>query len=210
MAQATPPVIFLDLTTPEVRLMDRAKTVGCGGFGATFSTAVPYHPPQLTLALEIARLNQDNFRLGEDVVCDVRMINTGDKSILLPWNPDSDTVYGKDCRGLGMSTPALSLEGSLGLKVIDPAGRTKFVGGHRLFALSGDTATLRALAPGQSACIRVSGSMDVPQVPTNSSLPKPAIHFKLIAVFDLRDSSLPNAYQTVVSTNDRRVTIAGR
>jgi hypothetical protein len=209
LAQAGPPELFLDLTTPAVKHMKEAKTVGCGSGGRVFVDHRPLRPPQLTLSLEIAWLNQDRFKLGDEVAYEVRLTNTGDKPVVLPWNPDSDIAYGKDCRGLARARGLLTLEASVKLNFIDDAGNAEPVGPDRLFGVRDDPGTYRVLAPQQSARIRVSDNLYLPQTAANASSAGGANHFKAIAVFDLRDSSLPNPYGTVVSTNGQDVTVFG-
>jgi hypothetical protein len=209
LAQATHGALFLDLTTSAVRRMDQSKTVGCGSGGGVFTSGTAQRPPQLTVTLDLEWLNQDHFRLGDHVVADVRLTNTGHDSITLPWNPDSDVVYGKDCRDLEKPRSSATLVGSLILKVVDSDGRARPIGGHELFALRDNPTTYRVLAPGQSARIRVDGRMYVSQGMTKSASAGATDHFKVVATLDLSDSSLPNAYQTVVSANSMDVTTIG-
>jgi hypothetical protein len=204
---ATEPELFLDLTAPQVKQMDHSNRVGCSAGGGLFVDDTPFRPPKLTVSLEIEWLNQKRFDLSEEAVGEVRLTNTGNQPIMLPWSLDSDIVYGKDCRDLEKPKPPGTLVGSLYLKLADSQGRAKLIGGHNLFALRDDEATYRVLAPQQSARIRLGGKVHPPDVPIGSA--GATNHFEVTAVFDLTDSSLPNAYQTVTSTNHKDVTVVG-
>jgi len=199
LAQGGGPTLFLDLTTPEVKAMDRSKTIGCHTGGGVAATGLPYRPPEPTLRVSIESVNGNAFKFGDVVVAHALLTNTGNEPLLLPWDPDRDVVYGKDCMGLGVPAPP-TLEGSLGLKVVDPQGNADFVGGHFLYGRRDAPSTYRVLAPQRSARIRVDGTF---YPPPERKGPRAAAsnRFMLIGVFDLTDSKLPKAYRTMVSAN---------
>jgi len=210
LRQEAQPTFFLDLTTPEVKEMDKSKTVGCHSGRGVYVTGGRLRPPRLTLGFDIEQVNRDRFRLGDVVVADMLITNTGNKPVLLPWNPDRDIVYGKDCNGLGLAGPPATLEGSMALKLVDSEGRGKWVGAHFLYARRDQPTSYRVLPPQQSARVRVDGRL-TPPLPATGIPPAPGpLRFKLIASFDLADSTLPNAYVTVVSENQKEVIVAGR
>lgn len=208
--QATVSPLFLDLTAPSVNEMDRSKTKGCGSAGAVYTSGQPIRPPQLTLTLEIERLNENQFTLGAAVVVDLRLTNTGEKPVVLPWDPDSDIVYGRDCEDFRKPAAAHTLLGSLAVKVVGTEGKANFVAGHELFGLHDDPETYRILAPQQSAHIRVSGKLDLSPAAIKALSSGATNHFKFIAVFDLTDTSMPNRYATVVSANPKDVIVSGK
>jgi len=184
--------------------MDEAKTIGCGSGGGVFvSDGPPPATPQLTLTLDVERLNQDRYNLGDEIVAELRLTNTGDRPIVLPWNPDDAIVYGKDCRDLHKPKPAGTLVGSIVVSFIDAAGHPQVQAGHELFGLLGTPSTYQKLLPQESARIRVGGKVYVANFMASS---EPA-HFQVVASFELRDSSLPDAYRTVTSINHQDVTL---
>jgi len=205
-AQTGEPTLFLDLTTAEVQAMDRSKTVGCHSGGGVMTSGVPFRRPQLTLRLSIDHLNGNTFKRGDVLIADVLLTNTGDKPVLLPWDPDSDIVYGKDCKGLPTPRPP-TLEGSLALKLLDHEGQGPFVGGHFLYARRDEAPTCRVLAPQQSARLRVGGMFYPTAARTGGSLAPGANTFRLVAIFSLTDSALPNAYEPVVSANHQNLAL---
>jgi hypothetical protein len=163
----------------------------------------------LTVAVAIEWLNQARFRLGDDVVCQFRVTNTGAKPIVLPWDPDSDVLYGKDCKGLAKLNTS-TLEGFVGFRFIDAEGRAWGVGAHRLFGLRDNPTTYCLLLPQNSARIRASGKVYLPELSSKLSLGEAVDGFKFRVVFDLNDSSIRNAYETLVSENYRDVILEGR
>jgi hypothetical protein len=86
------------------------------------------------------------------------------------------------------------------------AGRAEPEAGHELFALVSNPSTYRILLPRESAEIRVGGKVYLANMPSATAA-EPSSHFRVVASFNLSDSSLPNAYQTVMSLNYQDVTV---
>lgn len=210
--QMKQPELFLDLTTAKVVKMDRSRKVWCGSGGGVAVTGMPYQLPEVTLDLKVARVSERRFALGEAMAVDVRLTNTGDKSMTFPWDPDEYVIYGKDCKGLGPAGPEHpnTLAGSLVLELIGSGGKSKIVGGHGLYARMDQPETYRILQPGQSVIIRVGGKFYPPPAGKETRALAGAKRLKLIAVFNLTDSRLANRYKTIRSVNSVELTGVGK
>ena len=204
---------MMDLTTPEVRQMDDSRTSGCGSRGGKIATSGGSVPdPEVPLALQLESLNRSDFRTGDEVVAVVRLTNTGTKPVMIPWNPDSEAVFGKNCRWPYKSLGSTGLMGSVSLVFMDEAGYTQFLAGHGLYAISRRAETYRTLAPGQSAGIKIWGSVHFYNLIEKRrakglefKLPQ---EFVVSASLDLDDSALYLPYKTIRSKNFIRLKVA--
>jgi len=126
----------LDLTTPEARQREAAQTSVCGRVrgGIATTRGGPVRPPGLPLALEVESLNRNAYVVGDYVESALRFTNVGTKEILIPWSPDQETVFGKNCQWLPSSLGATGLRAMVSLEFMDEAGYRQFMGSHGLYA----------------------------------------------------------------------------
>lgn len=177
-----------------------------------FVSGRPNRPPELGLRLSIKDVSKRFVTAGQSLTADVRLTNTGDKSIALPWDPNQTIVYGKDCQGIGPPGPGhpVTLEGSLLLKLARGKVEGDVVGGHSLYSRMDQLDSYRVLQPGQSAVIRVGGKFNPPSTDNIGHPKRRPGTFRLIAVFTLTDSAKLNPYRSVVSENSVAVAEASR
>jgi len=203
---------ILDLTTPEIRQLDETRTAGCGSRGGGVVTSGGVVPdPEVPLSLQLESLNQTDYKTGDEVVGVVRLTNVGSKPVIIPWNPDSEAVFGKKCEWPYKSLGATGLKASVSLLFTDEGGHNEFIASHGLYGVSKRPKTYRTLAPGQSAVVKIRGSVHFDYIIEKRR--EKGLEFKLpqeFAVsgsFDLDDSSLLFPYKTVRSKNEIRVRI---
>lgn len=203
----------LDLATPEARQKEKARTTSCGGIGGSvFVTHRPVPEPlDLPLALHMESLSQAGYRVGEDITSGLRFTNVGSKPVLIPWSPDKGTVYGDKCEWLPKALGVRALRGMVRLEFTDETGYAQFIGSHSVYGISTRPDTYQTLAPGQSAVIRIWGTIGFwtiiekrKEKGLGFTLPQ---DFVVRASFDLDDTSLPLPYAPLHSENEVRVKV---
>ena len=207
--------LTLDLSAPEVIKDLEAMTGVCSG-GRTGAVAL-HHPetfknPALPLTLEILSLNGAEFRVGDHITAELRLINVGDKDVMLPWNIHSDTVYGPPPGCQWPKTPgATGLRGAFYLDVADPDRRTDINAASELYAISTVPNSYRNLAPGRNAQITISGRIHInfprPAANTGGSASGAPGAFTVTAVFKLDNSSMRSPFEKLRSINQLSITV---
>lgn len=207
--------LFLDLTTPAVADAERAQTWGCvGGFLAGSSDGCMYIPPRPALRLQITQLTGDTFRVGDEVVCELRITNTGNGPILIPWSVDPSILRTPKCEWLAKTKGTVGVTLTLGLDLVDQQGYSELTVAHELFGISSEPATVRTLAPQESLRVKMAGRANVSDIQARRakanlrlSLPQ---RFTVAGTLDWNDSAVFGAYSEVRSDNLLHVTISQR
>ncbi len=207
--------LFLDLTTPEVADVERAQTSGCGGGMLTGgSDGSIYVPPRPALRLEITHLNADTFSIGDEIVCELRITNTGGGPILIPWSVDRSIVWGPNCSWLVTTKGTVGVTLMLRLDLVDPQGYSQATVAHQLFGISSDHATVRTLGPHQSLRVKMADKTDVSYIQQRRAAANLRLNlpqrFTLAGALEWNDSAVFGAYSAVRSDNSFQVTISKR
>ncbi len=193
---------YLDLTKPATHHKEPQTVTGGGG-----GTSAPR--PELGMSLYIETLNRKSYEKGEVIISEARLVNTSSKPIAIPWSTDLCIVNGCDGSaptGRGQRT----LDATLSLEFIDPAGIRFGTFAVALFARMDDRNTYRTLEPNDSAVVKFGGPLQpgsaILSGPVNyeSKLPQ---EFTVTASYSLHDSALGNRYQDVHSKNQLRVSV---
>lgn len=201
---------FLDLTLPQ-RLPPPAKSsFGCGPRLSAGSEGGGFVLPTLPLAVEIVSFDKNGYAPGEEMVCEVRLTNVGNKPLRIPWSPNP-AYRNTDCSPVVQGMPEASFTGSLALVFTDSSGARHLVLLKSLYGRLAIPETFRVLAPGESAGVKLRERL----VFFNARPSEPAASVRLphdffvTAIYDLDDTSQGNPYRTVHSKNSMEVRIAG-
>jgi len=205
---------ILDLTTPEVRQKDKARTRVCGSVGGVVVTSGGVVPePELGLALQLESLNRGEYKIGEEVVAVLRLTNIGAKPLMIPWSPDPETIFGRNCEWRPGSPGVIALNGMISLEFRHQLGFEQFIASHGLYGNSKRPHTCRTLARGESAFVKIWGTVGFYNIIQKRR--EKGLEFKLpqdfvvSASFDLDDSTLRFPYKTLRSKNEVRVRVSG-
>jgi hypothetical protein len=199
------PEALLDLSSPEVRKRVESRVAWCGGvIAAQFPSA-----PKLPLRLEIKAVPPGPMKVGEELICDLAITNSGREPILLPWSPYQDVVYSEGCRWLPPGGRGLIAD--LRLELSDGDQRFEAIAAHRLYGASASALTLREVSPGETVTVRIWGRITVHHI---AQLAKDQqLEFKLprevslTSSLDLSDSGMPSAYQRMLSTGQIKLLV---
>jgi hypothetical protein len=133
---------------------------------------------------------------------------------MIPWDIHSETVYGPKPRCEWPKTSgSTGLRGAIYLELIDESGHgeiSNVIAG--LYGISTNPKSYRKLVPGESATIRLSGTIYIP--PGSSAAkagdprPKSPIKSKVVGVFKLDDSSLWSPYKVLRSSDEFSMTVS--
>lgn len=200
---------FLDLTSPERIPAQAMKGSGCG---PRLSTGEANGGPNLTtvpLVVELVSLDRNAYSLGEDLICEVRLTNAGDKPVRIPWS--RNPVYGHtDCSPDTKGGVEASLTGRFTLVLTENSGIKYIVLLKSLYGRLAIPATIRVLSPGQSARVKIKERVALfdPRLsaPVGSTYRLPQEFFATVA-YDVDDTTQANPYRTVYSKNGAEVTI---
>lgn len=205
--------LFLDLTGPEVERVEGAVKMGCGGGGSLLSSnegiILPPRPP---LELEIISLDRRSYKLGDEVVCELRVTNASNNRVLFPWSVGRSVILGNDCEWLAKAPGEVGLTATLGLSLMDAAGYGELTAAHGLYGISTKPASYRALGPHESMRVRMGGHADLYYLSAQRqkaglafSLPQ---DFTAVAFLEWDDSPTFGKYAQVRSHNHLQLTIA--
>ncbi len=199
--------LFLDLTAPDLR-EDDSTGVGCG---SSRGTSGPI--PEVPLSIEIDSLDQTTYRVGEEVVYQIRLTNVGDKPLAIPWSRDSEVKDPCTPSSRYWALKGPKLNALFGLRFKDPNGVEADLALAELFGAMNDPQTFRTLKPHESAVIRASDTVDgvVPHGPVELGRKLELPHsFDVHAFYHLNNTSLENDYKTIESKTGIRVTLDQR
>jgi hypothetical protein len=140
----------LDLTGPAPRQRVRSPTGGAGGFCG--GTEFPKFP-EVTLTL--VSLDKPVYSIGEDVTFEVRIENSGHKSIELPWTPDLVTLEPTDA-----TKTCTYLNGVVVLNLTEPDSQRYFSVYGYFYGSDSAPGTIQELRPNQSVVIRARTKLD--------------------------------------------------
>lgn len=203
----------LDLTAPQVKTREQSRTTACGYVPAAVVTSHGRaRGPGLPLEVEFELLGNTLYRVGDDITSTVRITNVGAKPISIPWSPDPDIVFGRDCEWLPKPQGVSGLRGTVRLEFVDEDRHVEFIGSHVLYGILSNPETYRELAPRQSAIIRISGTIDFWNIVQKTreerlqlKLPQ---DFIVGASFDLDEGPQGTSYARVLSRNHLRVKVS--
>lgn len=204
--------VLLDLTTPNVRKTIQAQTTICGGMkGDTLIGDTHVAPSEAPLSLQVACLNHPKYTVGDEIVCEVHLTNKGWRPIAIPWSPDQETVFGKNCEWLPKASGATGWRAMLTLEFQSRDGYKEPIASHALYGISSNAATFRTLAPKESVRIKFAGKLYFNDLIRKGkergvkfSLPQ---EFVVRASFDLDDSSIFRPYDKIYSVDSFQVKV---
>ena len=163
------------------------------------------------LAVQLESLDRTHYKARDEVVGEVRVTNVGAKPVMIPWSPDPETVFRKNCEWRPKSLGVTAQKAMISLEFEDEAGFTQFIASHGLYGISSNAETYRKLAPHQTAVIKIWGTVDFYNMIEERRAK--GLEFKLPqkfaarARFEVDDSSFWVAYKTLRSTNQIRVRV---
>ncbi|MGH9432519.1 MAG: hypothetical protein ACRD3T_13340 [Terriglobia bacterium] len=208
--------LLLDLTTPAVARYERSLAGHCvsGGIRPTNSES-KYTPPALPLRVQILSVDRKSYQVGEAVRGTIRLTNTGNVSIPVPWSLNPDIVEGKDCSWPPLPPGAKPLHGSVTIWLVDGAGNLDPIGSHYLFGATSNGATYRNLAPNQSLEIRMMSRIDVSYLNEQRLKEKRKVlalpaNLKAVGSFEYNDVPWFGEYPEVHSADSIPITVTGQ
>ena len=139
---------YLDLSDNVFRERSRQTRSGGGGCGGSFHFHnVPEARP-MEVTATIVSLDKMRYRIGEEVTFEIKILNSGKKTIIVPWTPHLGDLEPAD--------PRTSYKYRVGVVVLsfsDPEHNEFFVS-ESLYGSSRLGGTLRELAPGEWFTVR--------------------------------------------------------
>ena len=196
---------YIDLTLPDLRA-DAASGIGCGwgrGVGD-----VPM--PEVQLAVETDSLERTTYRVGEEILYQIRLTNVGKKPIAIPWNRDSHVMDPCDPSSPDWKLKGPKLNALFGLRFKDRMGVETDLALASFYGAMRDPETIRVLRPRESALILARDTVDGEQPHMGGELGKKLElpqAFDVYAFYHLNNSLLLNDYKTIESKTAIRVTI---
>lgn len=156
-------------------------------------------------------LNGSDFRVGDNIIAELRLTNVGTDVVMLPWGIHTESVYGPNCEW-PKTAGSTGLRGSVYLEVRRADGRGEIRLAVGLYGLSDDPKSYRDLVPGQSATIKISDPIRITPPNTAALGGGPRAGFRenvtVTAVFQLDNSSLRSPYEDLRSVNEIQITIS--
>jgi uncharacterized repeat protein (TIGR01451 family) len=131
---------YIDLSDNIFRDDSRQTRTRGGGCGTSPHSA---QDSQLDVTTTIMSLDKTRYRIGEEATFEIKVMNTGNKTILVPWTPHSGDLVPVNPH----SSYKLSM-GTISLVFEDPEG-FNFLVAEYLFGLPNVPGSLRELPPGQ-------------------------------------------------------------
>jgi hypothetical protein len=198
---------FIDVTVPEASEDD-----GCNmGCGSSRGSSGPI--PEVKLSVQLDSIEQTTYSVGEDVVCQIRLCNVGNQPIAIPWGRDSQIAVPCCPSSRYWGLKGKKLNAFFGLRFKDASGAFTDVFLGSLYGAMEDSLTCRVLLPRQTALIRFSGPLQEDELgrlmATGKKLELPR-QFVATAFYHLNDSSFPNDYKTIESSEAVRLIICKR
>ena len=136
---------YLDLSDNNFRERSRQTRSGGGGCGGS-SHSVESQATEVTAT--IVSLDKMRYRIGEEVTFEVKILNSGKKTIIVPWTPHLGDLEPAD--------PRSSYKYRVGVVVLsfsDPEGN-EFSVSESLYGSANLSGTVRELSPGQWLPVR--------------------------------------------------------
>lgn len=198
---------FIDLTVADVHA-EGLNGVGCGSSRGSEGPV-----QEVPLAVKIDSLERTTYRVGEEVVYQIRLTNVGDKPLAIPWSRDSHVKDPCTPSSRYWTLKGPKLNALFGLRFKDPSGVETELALAELFGAIDDPETHRILKPHESALIRASDAVDgaVPhlagELGKKLDLPQ---SFDVHAFYHLNDTSVNNDYKTIESKTGIRVILDRR
>ncbi len=131
---------YIDLSDNDFREASREVGIHGGGCGTSPHSAQESQPE---VTASIVSLDKTRYRIGEEATFEVKVLNTGNETIVVPWTPHSGDLVPTRPH----SSYKLSM-GTISLVFEDPEG-FKFLIPEYLFGLPNVPGSLRELSPGQ-------------------------------------------------------------
>jgi hypothetical protein len=149
---------LLDLTKPVSR-KERKKSGSMGGSSASMEG--DSRRQVINLKLTLLSLDKQDYRLGDYVICEVRLHNISKSPVFLPWSADYDKVKPNDEK-----TPPGFLSAFLNLTAMDENEGLIFFNGVSIYGSALLPGSIKQLDPGKSVRIKMRpmltiGSADV-------------------------------------------------
>ena len=141
---------YLDLTGPAPHQRVRSPSGGTGGFCG--GTEFPKFP-EVTLIL--VSLDKTVYSIGEDVTFEVRIENSGQQNIELPWTPDLATLEPNDA-----TETYTYLNGVVVLNLTEPDSQRYFSVYGYFYGSDRASGTIHKLRPRESVVIRARTKLD--------------------------------------------------
>lgn len=153
----------------------------------------PSQPPRV----ELLSLDRPSYEMGDAVIYQVLIENVGTTTLLIPWSRDANRV---------VPNASEWSAGSVFLEVRSADGkRLAWLASHQLYGSPSVDGTLQAVAPGESARLRVSGKWFASPDELTQVLAQPPGGAAVAAVLHLAANNL-----LVASTNVIPVALAPR
>jgi len=137
---------YLDLSDNNFRERSRqTRSVG-GGCGGTSHSVPESHP--LEVIATIVSLDKMRYRIGEEVTFEIKILNSGKRTLIVPWTPHLGDLEPADSRS--------SYKYRVGVVVLsfsDPEGK-EFSVSESLYGSSSVSGSLRELSPGEWFTVR--------------------------------------------------------
>jgi len=145
---------YVDLTGSIPRESSRhPRTLGGGCGGSPHSNGAP--KPEVTASL--VSLDKSLYRIGEEATFEIKVLNSGKKTIIVPWTPHRGDLEPAD-----LNSPYKYRVGVVMLVFRDPEGH-EFSVAETLYGSPKIPGTLRALRPGQWFTVRGRKRIDLYQ-----------------------------------------------
>jgi hypothetical protein len=154
-----------------------------------------------SLRMTLLSMDRSDYETGDPITYEVRLENTGNRPVVLPWSPDRVLFQAP---GPALPRP---VEAAIFLEVLERGGSKTLtlLEPRMLFGSQAILGSLETLAPGETAWIRVPGLWHMSTREMNAIVSEPDGVVQVAAVFTVLQSPL-----RVRSTNRLEVSVRER